>query len=181
MKILLAAVALFTLSACATAPTAPLGPANLFKAGISDASSPARVDEVFYSTLADCQLVLTGLERRSDTLKWWGVGLQLAGGIVGSIVLPAVIAAGTAAKSTVAALGGFAGFTNTAISTVREEGLGASDVIRTRISVQAGMQAALAKYFAARDAEPLDRGKAAAAIGELKTACVSYWLASPVK
>jgi hypothetical protein len=179
MKILLVAFVLFTFSGCATAPPVSHS-AALFRAeSISEKSTTAQVDAVFYRTLADCQVVLTGLEARSTNLKWWGAAIQIAGGIAGGIVLPALVAAGTAAKSTIAAVGGFAGFTNTAVSTVREEGLGAADVIRTRANVQVNMQTALLKFYAARDAEPLDRGKVAAAISELRVACVSYWVASP--
>jgi hypothetical protein len=179
VKILLLAFALFTLAGCATAPTVAPSAALFRATAISDKSSAAQIDAAFYRTLADCQVVMYGQERQATTLKWAGAAIQLAGGIAGSIILPALMAAGTAAKSTIAALGGFAGFTNTAINVVRDEGLGAADVLRSRAMMQASMQTALAKYFAARDAEPLDRGKVAAAIGELKVACFSTWIASP--
>jgi len=179
VKILLAAVAIFTLSACATAPTAPLGPANLFRAtAISDKSTPAQIDAAFYRTLADCQTVLSGLEQKSENLKWAGFWTQTAGGILGSILLPIAVVRG-AAQSIIVGLGAGAGFANTEIAVIRNEGLGAADVIRTRANVQAGMQAGMLKYFPARDAEPLDRGKISAALQEIKVACVSYWIASP--
>jgi hypothetical protein len=179
MKIMLAAFVLFMFSGCATAPPVRVSNALLKAESISDTSSAAHIDAVFYRTLAGCQSVLSGLETQSQNLKWWGAAIQIAGGVAGSIILPALVAAGTAAKSTIAAIGGFAGMTNTAINVVKEEGLGAADVIRTRSNVQANMQTALTKYYAARDAEPLDRGKVAAAISELKVGCVSYWISSP--
>lgn len=178
MKTLLFAFALLTLVGCASAP-AVAPPAALFRATpISDKSTAAQVDTAFYRTLADCQTVLTGLEARSTELKWWSVGLQTAGAIAGSILLP-IAAVQNAAQSVMVGLGAFAGFTNTEISVVRNEGLGAADVIRQRASIQGNMQSAIGKFYIARDAEPLDRGKISAALAELKVACVSYWIASP--
>jgi hypothetical protein len=62
---------------------------------------------------------------------------------------------------------------------VRNEGLGAADIIRERASVQANMQLALTKYYAVLAVDPLDKAKAIASLDELKVACISYWLASP--
>lgn len=180
MKALAAVLIAAMLVGCATAPTVAPLPANaLFKPQLlTPTSSSASIQTGFVQTLADCQGVLYGFEQQSNNLKWWSVAIQLAGGIVGAIILPAAVVAGTA-KSTVAALGGFSGFTNTAISTVRNEGLGAADIIRERASVQAAMQTALTKYYVAIGTEPMSKPQAIAAIDELKVACVSYWLASP--
>lgn len=178
MKNLFAVFVLFTLAGCATAPTVAPS-AALFRAqSISDKSTAAQVDTVFYRTLADCQVVLTGLETKSENLKWWGVGLQTAGGLLGSVFLPIAVVRG-AAQSVTVALGALAGFTNTEISVVRNEGLGAADVIRQRALIQANIQAGMMEYFPARDAEPMDRGKAAVAIGKIRAACMLYWIASP--
>jgi len=178
MRILLAALALLTLAGCATAPTVAPSAALFRATAISDKSSPAQVDAAFYRTLADCQVVLTGLEAKSENLKWWGVGLQTAGGLLGSVFLPIAVVR-NASQSVVTALGALAGFTNTEISVVRNEALGAASVIEQRARIQGSMQGAITKFYIARDAEPLDRGKISSALAELKVACVSYWIASP--
>ena len=176
MKIFIISFSLFALVGCASAPVVTT-PSSLFKArGV--ATSTVDIDAAFYATLNDCQGVLYGFEQQATTLKWWSVGLQTAGGILGSILLPVAVVGG-AAKTVIAALGAGAGFTNTEISVVRNEGLGAADVIRTRASVQAGMQVALTKYYVARAERPVDLNKIAASVDELKVACISYWLASP--
>jgi hypothetical protein len=175
MKILLAAIALFTLAGCAITPTTT--GQNLLKAR-NVGTTPASADRAFYATLAGCQTVLQGFESQSNTLKWWGVGLQTAGGILGSILLPVAVARGMA-NSVVVALGASAGFANTEISVVRNEGLGAADVLATRAGVLTAMQAALTKYLPLRAATPLDYAKLQGANDELTVACLSYSLASP--
>ena len=180
MKILLLTILLFTLSGCASAPTVPVTPAHLqiFKARSTGASA-GEIDGALYQTLVDCQGILVGLEQQSTQLKWWGVGIQTAGGLLGSVLLPVAVVA-NAAKSTITLLGSLAGFANTELSVVRNEGLGAADVIRTRANVQAGMQIALTKYYTARSTTPVDLNKMGAAVDELKVSCISYALVSPV-
>ncbi|MHB8815835.1 MAG: hypothetical protein ACYDAE_21595 [Steroidobacteraceae bacterium] len=136
------------------------------------------VDTQFYQTLAGCQAVLQGFEQQSTTLKWWGVGLQTAGGLLGSVFLPMAVVAHRA-PIVITALGSLAGFSNTEISVIKNEGLDAASVLMSRASVLAGMQSALTDYYSARSTIPLDLGKLQVASDKLKVACVSYYVASP--
>lgn len=179
MALLLALV--IVLTGCETTPSRlKTAPATLFSSPqISGASTLSSIDAVFYDTLGGCSQVLNGFESEATKLKWWGAGIQLLAGAVGSIWLPAVVAGGTASKGLVAALGGFAGYGNTARSVVVNEGLGAAAILSSRASVQAAMERALFNFYSARDAEPPNRAGTATAIAQLKVACLTYSIVSP--
>jgi hypothetical protein len=179
MKILTLGILVLTLAACATTPTVtPTARGYLYKPRPLAAMSTSTIDTDFYTTLAGCQSVLTGFEQQSTQAKYWGVALQTAGGLLGSVFLPIAVVR-HAAASVIAGLGAAAGFTNTEISVIKNEALDAASILMSRASVLAGMQAGLADYYAARAATPLDLNKLQASVDKLKVACLSYDLASP--
>lgn len=179
MKTLLVAFLLLALGACATVPP-PVSPARayLYQPRAVASRSISSVDTDFYTTLAGCQAVLTGFEQQSIQAKQWSVGMQLAGAIAGSIFAPIAIINGWSQAWT-AGLAGFAGFTNTAVSVVRNEALDAASILMSRASVLNGMQRGLEDYYAARATQPIDLGKLQVAVDRLRVSCLAYDLASP--
>lgn len=175
MKVGIALLAIL-LSACATAPvpTAPLFRSTALTAN----SSAAAIEEGFVQSLADCQIVLRGLEDQSTEVKRYGVAIQLIGAVAGAIVAPALAAAHYAA-STVAVWAGISGVANTAVSTVRQEALDAASIISQRAMIQASMGTALTRYYKARASDPMDKSEAVSALDELRVSCISYSLVSP--
>lgn len=162
---------------CATAPTVPTAP--LFRsASITGNSSEAAIEQGFIQSLADCQVVIRGLEDQSTQVKRWGVAIQLIGAVAGAVVAPALAAAHYAA-STVAVWAGISGVANTAVSTVRQEALDAASIISQRAQITASMTTALTKFYAARAQDPMDKSVAVAAIDELRVSCIAYNLVSP--
>jgi hypothetical protein len=177
MRILLAGIVIFTLAACATTP-APVARNYLYQPRPLAAQSTSTIDADFYTTLAGCQSVLTGFEQQSTQAKWWGVGLQTIGGLLGSVLLPIAVVA-QRAPSIIAGLGAAAGFTNTEVSVIKNEALDAAALLMSRASVLSGMQTGLTNYYAARSTIPLDLSKLQVAVDQLKVACISYDIASP--
>lgn len=179
MKILFLIVAVLLLVGCASTPsvTQPAR-AHLYQPRNLAVQTITTIDQDFYTTLAGCQSVLTGFEQQSTQAKYWSVGMQTVGGILGSIFLPIAVV-GNASKIWITFLGSAAGFTNTELSVVKNEALDATAVLMSRASVLAGMQKGLEDYYRARAAIPLSLDQLQVAVDRLKVACISYDIASP--
>lgn len=165
------------LTGCVTTPLPP-GPPVALLATKGMGTDAGTIDGAFYQTLAGCQTVLTGFENQSTKLKWWGVGLQTAGGVFGSVLLPVAVVKHMA-QSVVTLFGSLAGFASTEISVIRNEALDAAAILSQRASVLSAMQGALGEYYTARAVQPLDVAKLQVATQKLKVACITYYVASP--
>jgi hypothetical protein len=151
---------------------------RLLAAPARASNSIASIDGDFRETLAGCQVVLSGFERQANQAKQWAVGIQTAGGLFGSVLLPVAVVRGMA-ESVVTLFGALSGFANTEVSVIKNEALDATAILISRTSVITSMQAALSKYYAARSSAPVNTAQMAAATDELRAACITYFIQSP--
>lgn len=140
----------------------------------SEQDERLRVD--YLKTLDACRFVLTGYETESIKAKRERRWLMVVGAVAGSVVVPS-LAAGGAAKSTIAAWGGLSGVTNVASHTMDSEGLDANFFLGTRENVRKSLDAGIKKFIS----DESDYCTRRNAVAEMAAACTSYSVTVPPK
>ena len=134
-------------------------------------------DIAIESALAECQTRLRPLEEKATGFRWATVGVALLGSIAGAVLVPAFSGAALANKALISALGGVAGVTNTAQTTMRESGLSHEPFIQERDKVRAILEAATSDYIKAKEAND-SKGQEAAVI-RIKSICLVFSAFNP--
>jgi hypothetical protein len=171
-RFLIALVSLIFAAGCATVQPVPQKAISLRVSALS-----SNVDVEFAKALAQCQTVLTGFERRARDAQKTGAWIQSLGGLAGALAPIAALASRSA--SVVAGLGAAAGYANTEIAVIEQNGLDQTTYLMDRARLKSSMDAGLTDYYAARQAMPMDRSKVLVAIDKIRVACIAYAITDP--
>lgn len=140
---------------------------------LQDAGTRVRLD--YASTLGQCNVIFTRLERQADDMRWTSFTIAIIGSLAGAVAVPALAASNaTGHRAAIAAWGGVSGAANTAQSVLKDQGLTAADALQTREALRTTFNAAVSDYNKAKNDD--DRQTA---ISEMAAACISYAIQIP--
>lgn len=157
-------------------------PGEFFAPGSEQCLAPgesqvANIRKDFLETLAACNERLSSYEDKASQAKWLKFSLATAGGIAGSIVVPALAAKAVVSKTAVAAWGGFSGATNLLQESLSAESLAPGDFLATRQAIRLDLKRAIEKFTN----PTADHCVRMLAISEMAAACVAFEISMPAQ
>jgi len=157
-------------------------PGEFFASGSEQCVAPgesnvANLQRDFVETLAACNERLSSYEDKASQAKWLKFSLATAGGIAGSIVVPALAAKAVVSKTAIAAWGGFSGATNLLQESLSAESLAPSDFLATRQTIRLDLKRAIEKYTN----PTADHCVRMLAVSEMAAACVAFEISMPAE